>query len=282
MPSPSTSSTEPPAPQADRPAADRPVFGRPSDAAGAEPALAGSGHSAVASWRADGASSDWCSLRAATVAGVRHRLAGQPGEDSYAWAHDDTRLAVAIGDGVGSVPGSGGAAARACVAAVQEALERSADSPAEGVGASVEAANRAAGGGGATTLVVLVLGRDGRADLARVGDSSAWSIAPGGEAFELFEPPDPERADTVTTALPATSLTPEFRSVECEEGSLLVLVTDGVADPWRDGPTTVAPALTAALLDRPDPVDLLRLVDFSRQGCHDDRTVVCVRVGGAA
>ena len=59
-------------------------------------------------------------------------------------------------------------------------------------------------------------------------------------------------------------------------GDALVLVTDGVADPLRDGPETVAPALAGALGEPPDAVALVGLVDFSRQGCHDDRTLLGV------
>lgn len=59
-------------------------------------------------------------------------------------------------------------------------------------------------------------------------------------------------------------------------GDALVLVTDGVADPLRDGPETVAPALAGALGQPPGALSLIGLVDFSRQGCHDDRTLLGV------
>jgi hypothetical protein len=66
-----------------------------------------------------------------------------------------------------------------------------------------------------------------------------------------------------------------------------VLATDGIADPWRDGPATVAPVLAAALAHPPPALELAQLSDFSRQGCHDDRTMLGVwllpePVGGPA
>jgi hypothetical protein len=38
----------------------------------------------------------------------------------------------------------------------------------------------------------------------------------------------------------------------------------------------VAPALAAALTEPPTPLELVRLADFSRQGCHDDRTLLAL------
>lgn len=275
MPSRSTSSTELGRAADGEPAGGRPVFGRPSPAAASEPALRPAGEAANAAWRAEGGSAGWCLLRAASVVGVRHRLAGQGSDDSYAWRHDESGLVVAVADGVGSVPGSAATAERACRAAVSAGAPSS-WSVEEACRRAVDAANLASEGGGATTLVVAVIRRDGSGALARVGDSSAWAVDPEAGGLELFEPPDPERGDGATLALPAAGVEPEIRAYAAEPGSVLVLVTDGIADPWRDGPTTVAPALTAALLERPEPPALLSVIDFSRQGCHDDRTLIGV------
>jgi serine/threonine protein phosphatase PrpC len=62
--------------------------------------------------------------------------------------------------------------------------------------------------------------------------------------------------------------------VQLEPDDVLVLASDGIADPWRDGPATVAPAFTELVASRPSPLALARLADFSRHGCHDDRTIV--------
>jgi serine/threonine protein phosphatase PrpC len=251
------------------------VFGRPSSASAAEPLLRPVGGAGTASWRAEGASTDWCTLRAASVVGVRHRLAGQAPEDSYAWAQGEDAIVVAVADGVGSVAGSAGAAERACRAAVEAGGAGRGD-PDDTVRAALAAANRAAEGGGATTVVVAVVDRHGNGMAGRVGDSTVFVISEDGRTAELFDAPDPERTDASTPAVPDAGAVPETRPVVLGPGSVLVLATDGIADPWRDGPNTVAPALVEVLLGRPGPVELLSVADFSRQGCHDDRTIVCI------
>jgi len=250
-----------------------PGFGRESRAAAEEPRLRSVGDAATAWWRAEGGSCGWCSLRAATAAGVKHRLSAVAGEDSYAWAIGDGVLAVAVADGIGTVAGAAGAAERAAAAAAGAAV-------ASGARDGVEAANRAAAGGGATTVVVAVVDPRGRVSAARVGDSTALVAGPGGRWRELFEPPDPERPDAVTAALPATDPRLEEADDHLGPGEVLVLASDGLADPWRDGPTTVAPSLAGAVVSRPSPLELAGLVDFSRHGCHDDRTAVCVWLPG--
>jgi serine/threonine protein phosphatase PrpC len=242
------------------------IFGRPSPAAEQQGPLRPAGEPALAAYRADGGDAPWVAVRAATVAGVRHRLAGQPGEDSYAWAVGEVCV-VAVADGLGGVSGSGPTSARAASAAVGAALEG-------GVDAGVAAANRASNGGGATTLLLAIVGQDGRVEMARVGDSTAFLVSDGGASWtELFSPADDDGVVTATAALPGP-LELERAEVSVSVDDVLVLATDGVADPWRDGPTTVAPALAAALAGRPRPLELIRLADFSRQGCHDDRTLL--------
>lgn len=245
-------------------------FGRASPASKAEPRLRAGGDAASAWWRAEGGANGWCVFRAASAVGVRHRLDGSGSDDFYAWVHDGDWMAIAVADGLGSIPGSSGTSRRASVAAVGEAL--SATSPLPGI----KAGNEAAGGGGATTLVVAVVEAEGRCSLARVGDSTAFLVERDGDWRELFEPPDPERTGGVTAALPDPDPQVDVAEFRLEQGDVLVLATDGLADPWRDGPTTVAPTITAAVLGRPAPLELAKLIDFSRRGCHDDRTAVCV------
>ena len=144
----------------------------------------------------------------------------------------------------------------------------------------MRAANRAAAGGGATTLVLAVLDRSGRVSLGRVGDSSAFLIGPGAVWSELFAPPEDDSVGTETAALPSQEPDPEVACAMVGPGDVLVLATDGVADPWRDGPETVAPSLAEAIAGRPRALELARLADFSRQGCHDDRTIIVVWLSG--
>jgi serine/threonine protein phosphatase PrpC len=259
------------------------VLGRPSPAAAGAADLRAHATALDAAYRADGGDGDWCAVRAASVAGVRHRLSGQAGQDSYAWAVAGDRLAAAVADGLGGVPDSDSTAARAATAAVSAALASSGPLAAQ-VAAGLEAANQAARGGGATTIVIAVLRRPGEAAVVRVGDSSAFVVRDGGAAWtELFASPAGDGLNLVTAALPAGAAQSEEAAITLDDNGVLVLATDGVADPWRDGPTTVAPALAGALAIPPAPLELAQLVDFSRQGCHDDRTLLAVwhRTGGA-
>ena len=254
-----------------------PVLGRRSPAAGALARLRDTGEPASAAYRADGGDGAWCALRAASVAGVRHRLAGQSADDSYCWSFGEGALVVAVADGLGSVPGSARAAADAAAAAVTAAAAAAVAAPEQALDDAVGAANEAARGGGATTVAVAVVHPDGRVWLARVGDSTALVLSAEAGWVESFDPPSGD--DVVgapTAALPSPDPEPEHAAVTLGPAQVLVLATDGIADPLRDGPATVAPALAGGLLRPPSPLELAALADFSRQGCHDDRTVVAV------
>jgi hypothetical protein len=141
-----------------------------------------------------------------------------------------------------------------------------------------------------TTFVVALVtappGRAGGADvvLGRVGDSTAFGLA-GGAWKELFLPSGPDELHEVATAvLPwpgpgAGGEAPvETATAHLPVGAAIVLLTDGIADPLRDGPTTVAPALAEVLRAGPrgelSPLALAAAADFSRRGCQDDRTIV--------
>jgi serine/threonine protein phosphatase PrpC len=222
-------------------------------------------------------------VRAASITGVRHRLAGQPNEDYFAWSQSDNLLVLAVADGLGSIVGSGQAALRACRAAVSAALCGEVSALSALARAALHAANAAALGGGATTLVIAIVSRDGHLEVCRVGDSTAF-VVQGGDACELFAPRDVDSVGSATAALPVTCDDSseddkaefwERAASELREGQVLVVATDGLADPWRDGPQTVGPALVEVVTSSPSPLELATAVDFSRQGCHDDRTVLC-------
>jgi len=270
-----------------------PVWGEPSAATDAAVPLRRRAVPGEACYRADGGQSAEFVVLAASVAGVAHRLSGRRCEDAYAWALPRPgRLAVIVADGV-STAGRGGEGADIAVGAACEHLLA-----AEGWGemeclAALRAASEAvsaAGGASAaelsTTLVVaLVSVSEAGAEvcLARVGDSSAFVLA-GAEWHELF----PGRAEeelrgSVIGVLPLGSHggdAIEIASVVLPGGAALVLLTDGVADPLRDGPGTVAPALAEVLgggrSGALTPLALVDAADFSRRGCQDDRTVLAV------
>jgi serine/threonine protein phosphatase PrpC len=200
---------------------------------------------------------------------------------------------VIVADGV-STAGRGGEGADIAVnAACEHLLAAEGWGEMECVAAlrtASEAVSAAAGASAAefsTTLVVALVSASAAGAevfLARVGDSSAFILA-AGEWDELF----PGRAEeelrgSVIAVLPLSSHpggdTVETASVVLPAGAALVLLTDGVADPLRDGPGTVAPALAEVLggghSGTLTPLALADAADFSRRGCQDDRTVVAV------
>jgi serine/threonine protein phosphatase PrpC len=271
-----------------------PAWGEPSRASESPVPLRTTASAGDACYRADGGWSPEFVVMAASVAGVAHRLAGRRGEDAYAWAlAGPGRLAVAIADGV-STAGRGGEGADVAVrAACAYLLGGESDNWG---GKECEAAVLAAGeevarmGGPvaaelSTTLVVALLSAaagSAEVSLARVGDSSAFLLG-GTEWRELFPDPDDEdfRGLPVEVLPLREGAGPgviEISSVAIGPGSALVLLTDGVGDPLREGPATVAPALAEVLQDGPtgdlSPLDLANAADFSRRGCLDDRTIV--------
>jgi hypothetical protein len=277
-----------------------PVWGEPSAATGAPVPLRTEAFASQACYRADGGQSAEFLVRAASVAGVAHRLSGRRCEDAYGWALPrPDRLAVIVADGV-STAGRGGEGADIAVEAACEHLLTAEDGgESRGWGemeclAALRAASQAVSAAGgvsaaelSTTFVVALVSASGagvEVSLARVGDSSAFVLS-GPEWDELF----PGRAEeelrgSVVGVLPLGSRAGgdniETSSVVLPTGGALVLLTDGVADPLRDGPGTVAPALAEVLHGGPSgaltPLALANAADFSRRGCQDDRTILAV------
>jgi serine/threonine protein phosphatase PrpC len=253
-------------------------FGRPSAASNRPWQLRAGGDSSTAGVRAEEGDTDRWSLRVASVAGVRHRLVGVGNEDAFAFAaRPDGRLLVAVADGVGSVPGSARAAAVGVVVALASLSGGDGGGPSSLIGAVAEANDAVAAlDGGACTLVVGQLTDDGAWTLARVGDSSAFVLGDGAWA-EAFGPPvDDEGVPVATSALPRAVPDIEEAAGFLAPEDVLILTTDGVANPLRDGPTSVAPALAEALAEPPGALALAGITDFSRQGCFDDRTILAV------
>ena len=281
-----------------------PAWGEASAATGEDVPLRSRAWAPDACYRADGGRTGDFVVLAASAAGVSHRLVGRRCEDCYSWVLSPAgpgRLAVVVADGVGSA-GRGGEGAEIAVRAACDYFANLAAGDGWGldecevaVRSASQALHEAGGqlaGEFSTTLVVgLLMARDGGADvaLARVGDSSAWALLSGGEAAggpgawkELFAGPgDDELQGRPTRALPfGTGGSSQRSQAHLPPASALVLVTDGVGDPLRDGPSTVAPALAEVLSRGPSgalsPLDLARAADFSRRGCGDDRTVLAV------
>jgi serine/threonine protein phosphatase PrpC len=223
------------------------------------------------------------------VAGVRHRLDGRPGEDAFGWAVAGDSVVVAVADGVSATPQAAAAAQAAVAGAVSVGAEGGERTPAErcraALGGAIAAVVAEVGEAtsGATTLVVAVVEASGTWAAARVGDSDALVLRGGGSWEPGFAAPpdgegrdDPELRSGVTDALPAPGARRQSATGVLSPGAALVLVSDGVGEPLRDGPDTVARGLAAALAAPPAPLQLAALIDFARQGCHDDRTLVGV------
>jgi serine/threonine protein phosphatase PrpC len=236
------------------------------------------------------------------VAGVSHRLAGRRCEDAYGWARPRPgRLALVIADGVSTAGRGGEGADKAIGAACQflngnDAVEWGKQTCEAAVRTASQDLWRAGGPEAAelsTTLVVALLQRDGEeveAVVARVGDSTAF-VLEGALWRELFRYPDDEElrglpVEVLPLREAAGTGAIETASATLRSASALVLLTDGVADPLREGPSTVAPALAAVLngghTGELAPLDLAHAADFSRRGCQDDRTILAAWPAGPA
>jgi hypothetical protein len=233
---------------------------------------------------------------AASVAGVSHRLAGRRNEDTFAWhALSEGRLALAVADGVSSA-GRGGEGAEMAAAAATHWLARHEGEAGELCQGALRAANERLlmacplQNGVApelcTTLVVAVVvrapGGGWAASLARVGDSTAFALRAGRRWEELFTcgAGDGTATEAIPWAGPGDIAVEVVAPVLMASEESLVLMTDGVANPLRDGPSTVAPGLGElageAAAGALSPAELLLRLDFSRRGSHDDRTLVVV------
>jgi serine/threonine protein phosphatase PrpC len=269
-----------------------PAWGEPSKASQSAVPLRARASSPDACYRADGGESPDFAVMAASVAGVAHRLAGKPCEDAYAWVLSTPgRLALVIADGVSTAARGGEGAQMAVSAACQYLVDTQGWEKRDCEAALRAASEELVRAGGAlaadlsTTMVVALLSssRTGvEVALARVGDSSAFVLQQGNWS-ELFPDPDEEGMRGALVAVLPLGSRPvvaeiETSTVTLAPGTALVLLTDGVADPLRDGPGTVAPALAEILqggvVGDLTPLELARAADFSRRGCQDDRTVL--------
>ncbi|MBO0693169.1 MAG: protein phosphatase 2C domain-containing protein, partial [Acidimicrobiaceae bacterium] len=190
--------------------------------------------------RADWADTDWCALRVASVVGVRHRVAARSVEDSWAWDGDDERVVLAVADGLGSFGDSAPVAAAVAAGAVAQLAGGETD-----LLAAVASVNEAVSGfeEGKATLVMATVTREGSVELVRVGDSTAFTLCKDTwtELFGSGDAEDEGMQALATPALPSAEPAIEVARCDLRPGEVLVLVTDGVGDPLRDGPTTVAP-----------------------------------------
>lgn len=227
-------------------------------------------------------------VSAASIIGASHVAAGGVRQDAYNFvATEDGRLVVAVADGLGSRALSQLGAALFGEGVAQAALgppEHTPSAAGELLARGAEYAAAAAQDFYQVTLAdvafvaaVAVLapmepGEIRTAEIARVGDVTAFAADPAGPLTELFTSDDGP-INVLSESLPATAACqPQTVRVQAR---MLALVTDGLANDLR-----TSPAVRSWLSQRwAEPIGPFAFGDslrYQRQGSHDDRTAVVV------
>ncbi|MEU4157855.1 protein phosphatase 2C domain-containing protein [Actinoplanes sp. NPDC026670] len=218
-------------------------------------------------------------VRGASLPGLTHLLAGEPGQDRVAagWSSYRSSLLIAVADGVGSQPDSGPVASFA----LRRLLDLGQNPRCRQVtlGRLVENVRqdtiddlRRAGYDGSTTLVVAELRPvpgGAEADIVAVGDSEAWLL--GNNSWEALY----HDRGSGTRALPYSPARHEVRLL-ITPGTVLMLATDGVAEALGSGSSALARELAARLARPPRPVEFANLLEFRHEMFNDDRSAVAV------
>ena len=224
-------------------------------------------------------------VSAASIIGASHLVTGGVRQDAYDFvATKDGYLIIAIADGLGSRPFSQLGAALFCEGVTQAALapERTPRAAgellllgAEYVATASQASYRTPLADVAFVAAVAVLraagpGHASTAEIARIGDVSAFAADPDEPLTELFATDDGP-INVLTESLPAAA-PPEPQTAQTR-ARMLALVTDGLANDLR-----TSPKVRAWLAERwTEPIGPFAFGDslrYQRQGSHDDRTAV--------
>jgi Protein phosphatase 2C len=256
----------------------------------------------------DGWSSTDFSVRAASVRGPAHRAGSVPRQDECAVAlHPGTGAVIAVvADGVSNAELSHLGATMVCRTVVDYLL-RALDS-----GAAVDwldllhcagwslveyAARQLAGTPAgpdpaaaerllASTVVVALVRPAGpgraTAQLVRIGDSAAWRLR-AGRWTPLFPPltgPDDELVPDGVTALPRVPAAVDPVAVDLSGEDVIVLGTDGFAEPLGDGDGELGALFGSGLAAPPPMTRLAWMLDFDGGPHDDDRTVLAVWPAG--
>ncbi|MFI7360905.1 protein phosphatase 2C domain-containing protein [Streptomyces sp. NPDC050149] len=252
----------------------------------------------------DGWSTPDLCLRFASVRGANHRYYRRPRQDAArAAVHEATgSIVFAVADGVSSAASSEIGAVEACRATLKRMLEllSSGGEPLDFQDVTRYAAERLrrlalrhlkgrepepgeVASLFATTLVAGVVrpGPEGTtAELVRIADSTAWVLE---QPLKQFRPLFSSKTGSDTllvsnevTPLPYVPDVLEATRVQLKSGQVLLVGTDGFADPLGDGDGLVG-ALFAHHLNAPtSPAWLAHLLDFSRETFDDDRTLMAI------
>jgi hypothetical protein len=258
----------------------------------------------------DGWSSEHFHVRAAAVRGAAHRATGVPRQDECAVVlHSGSGTVIAvIADGVSNAELSHLGATVVCRTVVDYLLrvldlgsggevdwpdllrcagwslvEYAARQVAPAMELDPERAERLL----ASTVVVALVRPVGpgqaEARLVRVGDSCAWLLR-ADDWTPLFAPlsgPADELLPDGVFALPRVPAEITPVTVGLGPGDVLVLGTDGFADPLGDGAGEIGELFAAELATPPPLPKLAWLLDFTAGTHDDDRTVLALWPAGS-
>ncbi|MBW4703775.1 MULTISPECIES: protein phosphatase 2C domain-containing protein [unclassified Micromonospora] len=243
----------------------------------------------------DGWATDGFAVRAASVRGPGHRASDVPRQDDFALATADGSVIAVVADGVSNAPLSHLGATMVCRTVVDYLLR--ADDTVDwhdllrcAGWALVEYAGRQLGEPDpqraeallASTVVVALVRPDGPgravAHLVRVGDSAAWRLRDGTWEPLLTDPTDPqdELLPDGVAALPRVPTEVDPVAVTLVAGDVLVLATDGFAEPLGHGTGDLGQLFGDGLTTPPALTRLAWMLDFAGGAWDDDRTVLAV------
>jgi serine/threonine protein phosphatase PrpC len=252
---------------------------------------------------ADGCSTDWFTVRAASTRGYAHRIRSVPRQDDLAIGLHETSqaLVIAVADGVSGAEKSHVGSTLACGHVVEALLHQlNSASPKDlnwdeavrgaawnlveyahlelGQPADAQAAARLL----ATTLVVSVVWPDppegGSVAVVSVGDSGVWILRDKRyvRVTDSKFAPNEAAGSSAVTSLPRVPAVIEPIHADLGADDVLLIGTDGFGDPLGDGEGLVGQAFADSLLAVPSALEFAYLVDFSGETFDDDRTLVAI------
>lgn len=253
----------------------------------------------------DGWSAAGMTVRYASVRGYSHRYHGIARQDAADITFEDRSAAVvfAVADGVSGASRSDRGAAAACRAAVRQIRRDLASGQAfvnwpETVQAAADAVIREAARMArrpvtaeeaaqvtATTLVtgyLMTAGNGLSGAVVGVGDSGAWILRDDRYHALLGVKTAGYLISSAVSALPRLPEIIEPTDIILHPGAVLLVGTDGFADPLGDGDGLVGQLFAGHLRTPPPPLAFAHLLDFSRETFDDDRTLLAIwpRPGG--
>jgi hypothetical protein len=250
-------------------------------------------------------------LRAASVRGLSHRFAGTVRQDSYAYrcTRDGRYLVAAVSDGVSNSKLSHYAAnliTRSGCAELAKLLEQQSPDQLAWVtlvhsladqvvqlgkqllgdrtrDASEPTHVEMAGHLAATALFAVIAVGPGQGEipvrLFAIGDSAAWVLR-GGTTWEPQQTIKNEGSTIASSRVKAIPLLPAKLdppvATTLRPADVLVLMTDGIGDPFGDGSGSVGRFFAEVWARPPAPLGFAAHVDFARRTHDDDRTALAI------